>query len=171
MHGNKHDIWSYIGIKSFMSGAQREERLQNNNQPCWYYNIQKFIVTSALRRHKQNLVSTRIQKNGAVMPQETEPYLPWVSRSIRQRRGSIVACYRVRGTEYNSPRSHGTYWNESFEGGWYYHHYLYHSLASVQTTGREHKPTHRQKIVLKIYWGWPFPLEQDPVSPIASTSH
>ena len=47
MHANKHDIWSYIGIKSFMSRAQREEQLQNNNEPCWYYNIHKFIVTSA----------------------------------------------------------------------------------------------------------------------------
>lgn len=35
-----------IGIKSFMSRAQREEQLQKNNQPCWYYNIQKFRVAS-----------------------------------------------------------------------------------------------------------------------------
>ena len=29
--------------------------------------------------------------------------------------------------------------------------YLHHSLASGQTTGREHSPTHQQKIGLKIY--------------------
>ena len=27
----------------------------------------------------------------------------------------------------------------------------YHSLALCQTTGREHSPTHQQKIVLNIY--------------------
>ena len=30
-------------------------------------------------------------------------------------------------------------------------HHLHHSLASGQTTGREHIPTHQQKIGLKIY--------------------
>ena len=38
-----------------------------------------------------------------------------------------------------------------FEGGRYYLHYLHHSLASGQTTGREYSPTHQQKIGLKIY--------------------
>ena len=41
-----------------------------------------------------------------------------------------------------------------FEWGRHYLHYLHHSLASGQTTGREHSPTHRQKIGLKIYWAW-----------------
>ena len=31
---------------------------------------------------------------------------------------------------------------------------LPHSLASGQTTGREHSPTHQQKIGLKIFWGF-----------------
>lgn len=35
------------GTKSFMSRAQREEQFQKNNQPRWYYNIQKFTVASA----------------------------------------------------------------------------------------------------------------------------
>ena len=39
-----------------------------------------------------------------------------------------------------------------FEGG---HHYPYHSLASDQTIGKEHSPTHQQKIGFKIYWAWP----------------
>ena len=54
------------------------------------------------------------------------------------------------------------------------HHYLYHlnhSLVSGQTTGREHSPVHQQKIVLKIYWAWPQPSEQDPVSPTVSLFH
>ena len=38
-----------------------------------------------------------------------------------------------------------------FEGGRHYLHYLHHSLASGQTTGREHSPAHQQKIGLKIY--------------------
>ena len=38
-----------------------------------------------------------------------------------------------------------------FDGGHHYCCYPYHSLASGQTTGREHSPTHQQKIGLKIY--------------------
>ena len=38
-----------------------------------------------------------------------------------------------------------------FEGGGHYLHDLHHSLASGQTTGREHSSTHQQKIGLKIY--------------------
>ena len=58
-----------------------------------------------------------------------------------------------------------------FEGGCHYLPYLYHNLASGQTTGREHSPTHQQKIGLKIYWAWPHPSEQDPVSPSVSLCH
>ena len=59
----------------------------------------------------------------------------------------------------------------SIEGGRHYLHYLYHSLVSGQTAGREHSPAHQQKIRLKIYWAWPCPSEQDPVSPSISPSH
>ena len=45
------------------------------------------------------------------------------------------------------------------------------SLVSGQTTGREHSPTHQQKIGLKIYWAWPHPSEQDPVSLTISLYH
>ena len=58
-----------------------------------------------------------------------------------------------------------------FEGG---HHYFLTStisLASGQTTGMEHSPTHQRKIGLKIYWAWPCPSEQDPVSPWVSLCH
>ena len=43
----------------------------------------------------------------------------------------------------------------------HYFHYLHHSLASGQTTGREHSPTHQEKIGLKIYWTWVCPSEQE----------
>ena len=44
--------------------------------------------------HKQNLVSTRTQKKGALTPQETDPDLPVRFRSIGRRHGSSVACCR-----------------------------------------------------------------------------
>ena len=58
----------------------------------------------------------------------------------------------------------------SFEGGPHYHHYLHHSLASGKYQGENTAPpvnrTCQQKTGLKIYWVWPHPSEQDPVSPI-----
>ena len=38
-----------------------------------------------------------------------------------------------------------------FEGGPHYLLYLHYSLASGQTTGREHSPARQQKIGLKTY--------------------
>ena len=37
-----------------------------------------------------------------------------------------------------------------FEGGHHYLHYLHHSLASGQVTGRKHSPAHQQKIELRF---------------------
>ena len=89
----------------------------------------------------------------------------WVSWGLWQKHGPTVACCRVRVTEYNSVCT------SPFEGDRHYLHYPYFSLASGQTTGREHSSTHQQKIGLKIYRTWPRPSEQDPVSPIVSLSH
>ena len=75
------------------------------------------------------------------------------------------ACCRVAGTEC------GSLCMGPFEGSGHYLHYLHHSLVSGQTTGREHSPTHQQKIGLKIYWAWSRPSEQDQVSPSISLSH
>ena len=58
-------------------------------------------------------------------------------------RGSVVDCCRVGGTERSSA------WT-ALEGGRHHLHHLHHSLASGQTTGREHSPAHQQKIGLKI---------------------
>ena len=38
-----------------------------------------------------------------------------------------------------------------FKGGHYYLHHLHHTLASSQTTGREHNPALQQKTGLEIY--------------------
>ena len=56
-----------------------------------------------------------------------------------------VACGRVGGTECSSACM------GPFEGGHCYLHYLHHSLASGQITGREHRPIHPQEIGLKFY--------------------
>ena len=89
----------------------------------------------------------------------------WVSRSLQQKLGSAAACCRVGGPECSSART------GRFEGGCHYLHYLHHSLLSVQTKGREHNPSHQEKIGLKIYWAWPHPSGQDPVSPTVILSH
>ena len=90
---------------------------------------------------------------------------PWGSRSLQRRHGSAVVHCMVGGTECSSE------WMGPFEGGRHYLHYLHHSLASGQITEREDSPAHQQKIGLKIYWAWPCPSEQDPVSPSVSVSH
>ena len=84
------------------------------------------------------------QEKGAVTPQGTVPDLPvgvlespaeaWVGGGLLQ--GWEAECSSV----CMGP----------FEGGRHYLHYLHHSLASGQTTGREDSPAHQQKIGLKI---------------------
>ena len=58
----------------------------------------------------------------------------WVSRSLQQRRGSLVACCRVGGTECSSACT------GSFEGCHLYLHYLHHSL--LQGNNREGTQLH-----------------------------
>ena len=77
----------------------------------------------------------------------------------------MEACCSFGGTECSSA------YMGHFEGGSHYLHYLRHSLASGQTTGKKYSPAHQQKIGLKIDWAWPCPSEQDPVSPSTSLSH
>ena len=72
-----------------------------------------------------------------------------------QRPGSAVACCRVGDTECSSVCM------GPFEGGPHCLHYLHHSLAWGQITGKEHSPTLQQKVGLKIYWAWPRSSEQD----------
>ena len=87
---------------------------------------------------------TKTQEKGGVTRQETDPDLPvsvqkspaevWVSGGLLQGRGTECS------SECMGP----------FEGGHYYLHYLHHSLASGQTTGRELSPANQQKFGLKI---------------------
>ena len=57
---------------------------------------------------------------------------PWVSRSLWWGCGPVGSCCKVGGAECSSERM------GLLEGGHHYVHYLYHSLASGQTTGRKH---------------------------------
>ena len=78
-------------------------------------------------------------------PQETDPELPvsvqkspievWVGGGLPQGRGHECSSVCMG----------------PFEGGRHYLHYLHYTLASGQTTGREHSPVHQQKTRLKIY--------------------
>ena len=115
--------------------------------------------------HKQNLVHTRTQEKGAMTPQETDPDFPLSVQESPAKAWVNVSCCRVGGTEC------GSVCMGLFEGSHQYLHYLHHSLASGQTTGREHSPSHQHKIGLKIYWSWPCPSEQDPDYPSVSLSH
>ena len=86
--------------------------------------------------HKQNLVCTRTQEKGAVNPQETDldmtmsvqksPAEAWVGGGLLHGQSlSAVMCA----------------WDILKEVP-HYLHYLHHSLASGQTTGKEHRPAH-----------------------------
>ena len=48
---------------------------------------------------------------------------------------------------------------------------IFFSSISLHLAGRENSSTAQQKIVLKIYWAWPHPSEQDPVFPSVSLFH
>ena len=86
---------------------------------------------------------------------QESPAEAWVSSGLLQGQGT--ECSHA----YMGP----------FEGGHHYLYYLHHSLVSGQTIGREQSSAHQQKTVLKIYWEWPCPSEQDSVSPTVSLSH
>ena len=78
-------------------------------------------------------------------PQETDPDLPG---SVQESQAEVWVgggLMQGRGTEGSSACM------ESFEGRNHYLHHLHHSLASSQTTGKEHSSAHQQKIELKIY--------------------
>ena len=97
--------------------------------------------------------------------QETDPDMPMrVQESLAE---MWVGSGQLQGQGHWG----GTVCMGHFEGDRNYLHYLHHSLVSGQTTGREHSPTHQQKIGLKIYWAGSSSSEQDPVCPTVSLSH
>ena len=95
----------------------------------------------ALGGYKQNLVHTRTQEKGA----ETDLDLPVSVQESPAEAWVIGGLLQGRGTQCSSACMGPS------EGSHHYLHYLRHSLASGQTTGREHSPVHQQKIGLKIY--------------------
>ena len=121
------------------------------NVLIWLQNFHRTGETETLGGHKQNLVCTRTQEEGAVTPQKTEPDLPV---SVQE---SLAETWVNSGLPWGQG-----YWTSPSTRP--YCHYPYHSLGSNQTTGREDSPTHQHKIGLKIYWVWPCPSEQDPIS-------
>ena len=107
--------------------------------------------------YKQNLVCSRTQEKGAVIPQKTDPNLTvsvqesprevWVSDGLLQGQGCWVRqCVHT------------------FKGGRHYLHYVHHSLVSGQT-GKKHSPIYQQRTGLKIYWAWPQPIRTRPSFP------
>ena len=79
-------------------------------------------------------------------PQETDPDLP---ESVQ---GSLAAAWVGSGLLQGAEQSAAVRaWDLLKEVTIHHLHYLHHSLASGQTTGRGHSPAHQQKIVLKIY--------------------
>ena len=88
---------------------------------------------------------TKTQEKGAETPQESDPDLPVSVQESLVEAWVCSGLLRVGGTECGSACM------GPFEGGRHYLYYLHHSLASSQTTGREHSPALQQKIELKIY--------------------
>ena len=86
--------------------------------------------------------------------------------------GLAVACCRAGGTECSSACM------GPFEEGRHYLHYLHHSLASGQKTGREHSLSTENwikdllNIALSIRTKHSFPLSQlSPIKKLPSASH
>ena len=77
-------------------------------------------------------------------PQETDAGLPV---SVQE---SLAEAWVSGGLLQGWGTESGGVFLAPFEGGRHYLHYLHHSLVPGQTTGREHSPTHQQKIGLKI---------------------
>ena len=88
-------------------------------------------------------MQTKTQEKGAVTPRETDPDLAVRSRCLQQSHGSAVACC--------------TQW-EALSGAVQAWDLLKVTIIFItstkvwpqETTGREHSPTHQQKIGLKI---------------------
>ena len=79
-------------------------------------------------------------------PQETDPDLPLSVQESPAEAWVGSGLLQGWGTECSSACT------GHFEGGCHYLHYLHHSFASGQTTGREqYSLVHQQKIGLKIY--------------------
>ena len=130
-----------------------------NPQGLWLWRSTGFDywISTGLgkQRHLEGPTKTCVHQDPGertVTPQETESDSPmsvwellveaWVNCSLPQGQGHWQQQSWEAWHAGVSP----------FGGGC---HYPFHRLASGQTMGREHSPTHQQKIGLKIYWAWP----------------
>ena len=75
------------------------------------YKTSTGLGKQTLGGHKQNLVCKWSQKKGEMSSQETKPDFPVSVQESLVQCGWTVACFGVRGTEYNSASS------SLFEGG------------------------------------------------------
>ena len=119
------------------------------------YRTSTELGKQTLGGHKQNLVFIRTQEKGAMTSQETEQDLAvcaweslseaWVD-SDRRGVGEGQEPWLQQSWEAQLARM------SPFEWGCSCCHYPYHSLASGQTTGREHSSTHQQKTGLDDHY-------------------
>ena len=107
----------------------------------WLQNLHRTEETDSWRAQTKPCVH---QDPGERSGDPTRDWARLAWECLWRRHGSAVACCRVGVTEY------GTVCMRLFEVEHHYLHYLHHSLASVQTTEREHSPTHQQKIGLNF---------------------
>ena len=104
----------------------------------WDYRTSTGLRKQTLGGHKQKRVCTRTQKKGAVTLQETEPDLPVsVQESLEASAG--------RGLPWRKGHWIQESWHKSSWRRLPSPPLPHHSLASAQTKGKEHSPTHQQK--------------------------
>ena len=126
---------------------------------------------SLLKGTNKTLSAPRTQEKGAVTPQETEPDLP---ASVQE---SPAEAWVNSGLPWSQRHWLQQSWEPQHAGVSPFWRRLplmplpHHSLASGHITGREHSPTHQQKIGLKTYWAWPCQPEQDLVFSTANPPH
>ena len=126
-------------------------------------------LKSLLQHHSSK--ASILQCSAFFIVQLSHPYMTkpsWRSlasleeiRSLWQRHGSAVACCRVGGTEYS------VVCMGPFEGGHHYLHYLHHSLASGQITGR--KPCPSTENWIKDLLSMALPIRTRPSFPLSQS--
>ena len=126
-----------------------------NPQGIWLWRPVGFDYRTSTELGKQKLLEDTNKTLWALGPRRKEQWphkrvsqtCLWVSWSLQQRHGLTVACWGVRGTDYNSPGGCGVLaqggavacWHKAF---WRRSPLPLPRLASGQTTGREHSPTY-----------------------------
>ena len=164
-HTLPHNRFSNLGTRQ--RGWEPTGNLTLRTSGIWIQKFHRSGETRTLRQHQQNPVCTRTQKKGAVTPQETEPDLlmtvqespakAWVNSDLPWGQGRWLQQYWEVPHAGISPLGGGCLclivWPQ------------------VKLQGGNTAPPISRKSKLKIYWAWPCPPEQDPVSPSISLSH